>query len=197
VLIPPVLVVASPRVHDAFTYLTAPRADVDHVLAELTAAGAVVIGTWAGAPGIGWWDDEIPVLAGWPGGSTPIGRGERLRATARPSGISPLGAGGLFAHRWFELASSDWDEFLALSSEAWPAFEREYGATIEGFFRSDDVAEPDARVLLVTRYPSLTAWEQSRGALRNPTGDVAEAGRRFLRRRELTRRTIVRTGVLR
>ena len=41
------------------------------------------------------------------------------------------------------------------------------------------------------------AWLiQSRGALRDPSGDVAESGRRFLRRRELTRRSIVRTGYL-
>jgi len=180
-------------VHDAFTYTTVIGPH-DDAVDRITAAGGVVVGVWSGVGGIGWWDEERVVLAGWPDGAH--GEGERLRATARPTSITPLAKGGVFAHRWFELAAGDWDEFLTLSTEAWPAFEQAYGATIEGFFRSEDVAEPDVRVLLVTRYPSMAAWEQSRGALREPSDDVAESGRRFLRRREITRRSIVRTGYL-
>jgi hypothetical protein len=51
-------------------------------------------------------------------------------------------------------------------------------------------------VLLITRYPSLDAWERSRAAARADDVDVAESGRRFMRRRELTRRSIVRIGQL-
>jgi hypothetical protein len=103
--------------------------------------------------------------------------------------VQPLSPGGVFAHRWFELDPADWDEFLALSTEAWPAFESAYGAKIVAFLRSED--DP-GRVLLITRYPSMAAWEESRGVLRQDM----EAGRKFLRRRELTRRSIVRTGRL-
>ena len=169
---------------------------------RLAAAGAVVVGAWSGGGGIGWWDDEATILAGVPDGvhledvELEDATVERLRATARPEAIAPLGAGGVFAHRWFELAANDWDELLELSTGAWPVFEATYGATIEGFFRSEDVAPPDARVLLLTRYPSLAAWEESRGAVRDPNSEAAEAGQRFLRRRELTRRTVVRTGTL-
>jgi hypothetical protein len=178
-------------VHDLFTYGT--NVDVD----ALQSAGAVIVGTWRGAGGIGWWDDELITLAGWPEGTTPAtNSGERIRATARPTSITPLAKGGVCAHRLFEVASKDWDEMLELSTGAWPAFESAYGATIEGFFRFVDVAEPDARVLLITRYPSMAAWEESRGVARSADEDVVEAGRRFARRRELTRRSIVRTGHL-
>lgn len=193
---------------DAYWYLTISggpargRAVAD----DLREQGAVVVGMWTGAAGIGWWDDETVVLAGWPqgwigrrSGSMVSEQGvhvERLHATVRPMHIAPLAPGGLFAHRWFEFSSADWDEFLDLSQGAWPAFEAAYESTIEGFFRSDDVDEPDGRVLLITRYPSLAVWEESRGAMRSSSGDVAESGRRFLRRRELTKRTIVRTGTL-
>jgi hypothetical protein len=179
------------RVHDLFTY----GIDLDED--ELRAAGAVIVGTWRGAGGIGWWDDELITLAGWPDGTTPIDASDgHIRATARPTAIAPLAKGGVFAHRLFELASADWDEMLELSTGAWPAFESAYGATIEGFFRFEDVSEPDARVLLITRYPSMAAWEESRGVARSASEDVVEAGRRFMRRRELTRRSIVRVGTL-
>jgi len=78
------------------------------------------------------------------------------------------------------------------STGAWPAFERTYGATIEGFL----LADTRDRVLLITRYPSVAVWEQSRGVGSEGDADTAEARRRFLRRRELTQRAIVRIGSL-
>ena len=176
---------------DLFTY------GVDLDGDALRVAGAVIVGTWRGAGGIGWWDDELITLAGWPDGTRPTAAaGDRVRATARPTSIAPIDKGGVFAHRLFEFADADWDELLELSTGAWPAFESAYGATIEGFFRFEDVAAPDARVLLITRYPSMAAWEESRGVARSANEDVVEAGRRFMRRRELTRRSIVRVGTL-
>jgi hypothetical protein len=190
--------------HDACSYVTVGGGPsrARNVALAARDAGGVVVGAWSGLGGIGWWDHEATLLIGWPGGSAePLATShseheERLHATARPAAIEPLDTGGVFAHRWFEIASDDWNEFLALSTEAWPAFEAAYGATIEGFYRSDDAAPPNARVLLITRYPSMAAWEASRGALRDPSGDVADSGRRFLRRRELTKRSIVRTAAL-
>jgi hypothetical protein len=177
--------------HEAYTYLTTTdgRATV-HALRD---AGATVVGAWSGAGSIGWWDDEVVVLAGWPSGdATAHLAGERLVATARPTSIAPLAAGGVFAHRWMYFDPASWDEVLELSTGAWPAFERTYGATIEAFLRS---VEGD-RVLLITRYPSVAVWEQSRGVGRSPGEDTKEAARRFLRRRELTSRAIVRIGTL-
>ena len=103
--------------------------------------------------------------------------------------------GGVVALRWFELPAADWDEFLDLSVGAWPGFERAYEAQILGLFRSVDVAAPLARALLVTRYRSLAEWERSREAGASDgagSGEVAEAGRRFRRRHQLTTSTVVR-----
>lgn len=181
--------------NERYDYLTLRRGD--NVPAAVAEAGGVIVGRWSGAAGMGWYDDELIVLVGWPEGTTPVPTPEAVpvRATARPTSVAPLTGGGVFAHRWFEFDPADWDEFLSLSSGAWPAFEAAYGATIEAFLRTDK--EPQDAVLLITRYPSLAGWEESRGALSAAPGeDVAEAGRRFQRRRQLTRRTIVRTGTL-
>ena len=109
-----------------------------------------------------------------------------LTATVRPTSDDPLPLDdGVWALRWFEIDPSDWDEFLALSEGAWPGFEAANpGTRIHGFFRAGADGE---RVLLVTRYPSLAAWETSR----NVDDDGGRAN--FRRRHELTRSTIVRT----
>ena len=117
-------------------------------------------------------------------------RGERLVATVRPRDPAPPTLPGVYAHRWFELLESDWPEFLELSEGAWPAFESDYDAQIQGFWRSLDVAPPRARVLLLTRYASLAEWERSRTPISDATH---EAGRRFRRRHELTADTRVVT----
>jgi hypothetical protein len=115
---------------------------------------------------------------------------ERLVATVRPRDPAPPTRPGVYAHRWFDLAESDWREFLALSEGAWPPFEADYEAEIQGFWRSQDVAPPRARVLLVTCYASLAEWERSRAPISDATH---EAGRRFRRRHELTQDTRVVT----
>lgn len=174
------------------------------------AAGGVLWGAWSGQGCIGWRSDEAVVMTGWPTGvdapnADPVLDGldglrsvgaERLHATARPTTLEALPPGGVVAQRWFDLAADDWPEFLELSTEAWVSFEDTYDAEILGFLRSDDVAEPDARVLLVTRYASLAEWERSRETVRATEGPEAEAGRRFIRRAALTRSTIVRVGPL-
>ena len=111
---------------------------------------------------------------------------ERITATVRPTSAEPLAPDdGVYALRWFEIDPADWDEFLALSEGAWPGFEgANPGVRIQGFFRSGVDGE---RVLLVTRYPSLAAWETSR----NVDDDGGRAN--FARRHQLTKSTIVRT----
>lgn len=191
---------------DRYRYVTADDGpEGARALTErLTAAGALVVGAWSGAGGIGWWSDEVVVLAGVPDGldvdfdgvDLGAGRSEGLEATSRPTTMEPLEPGGVFAHRWFELAEEDVEEFLELSTGAWPSFEAAYGATIEGLFLSLQTDRSSSRALLVTRYPSLAVWEASRGSVRTTNGEAAEAGRRFLRRHQLTRRTVVRVATL-
>jgi hypothetical protein len=208
-------------VHETYDYLTARIAkgrlgDVRRFLAEdgrdrVRQAGGTLWGCWLGAGSIGWADDQLIAVVAWPAAPPASGDAsawlseapasgvadvdaERLRATIRPEEPHPLRAGGVLAHRWFELEDpADFDELLTLSAEAWPAFESAYEASIEGFFRS--VGDP-REVLLVTRYASLAEWERSRQVRQADTGDLAEARRRFVRRQQLTRRQVVRIGPL-
>lgn len=154
----------------------------------------------AGGPGIGFASDEYPLIvsveAGQPPPALPASAGpvERLSPTVRPTGPEPPHLdGGMVALRRFEVDPADASEVVELSAAAWPAFENAYDARILGFFSVEETG--GSEFLLVTWYRSLAEWERSRGTLQAELGDVAEAGRRFRRRHELTRRTIVRIGV--
>lgn len=199
--------------------------DARRLAGELAAAGATLIGVFVaeiGAPasdGIvltAWRDAE----AVWPDGlvlpDAETLRVDRLVATVRPTeperlseraspGGPPatLDRSGVYAHRWFDLAEADWPEFVALSEGAWPDFEGiNEGTRVIGFFRDRDAEAGRARVLLLTRYPSLAAWELSRtyeAAPREGTDPARYAAARqaFGRRAQLTDTTIVRTYRLR
>lgn len=180
------------------TLLHVPPLRADDVRARIADRAWVVAG---GPRGIGWQSDDLVALL--PAGSGAIGplvgdlgvevrSVEHLTAVARADRAAP--AGGVLALRWFELAASDWYEFLDLSVGAWSGFEDAYTSTVLGLFRSDDCAAPDARALLVTWYGSLADWEASRAAVRATEGAQADAGRRFRRRHEITRRSIVRVS---
>lgn len=124
---------------------------------------------------------------------------ERLIPTVRPLDATPLAsgaAGDVCAHRWFWLQAQDWPEFLELSEHGvWPYFESD-GCRIIGLWRSMEPG-PLAKVLLVTRYPSVAHWERTRLQHPDPPPGADEglyraaqaAGRR---RAELTDRSIVR-----
>ncbi len=171
----------------------------------ISAAGGTLYGVWTGQIGLG--ADEGMLITAWPDRnslerSSQLGvegiddlleqRAERLIATVRPVSPEPPLASGVYAHRWFDIREESWPEFLRLSEAAWPDFEARHGARIVGFFRSLDVEAPEARVLLLTNYPSLAVWESSR---MEQTRDETELRVRehFARRHELTLATIVRT----
>ena len=156
-----------------------------------------------GAMSVGWTSDQMAVILAGPDqpGLTDrlrqVGAADDVRPlvpTARPTDDRPPEPDGVVALRWFELAAADWDEFLELSVGAWPAFEASFDATILGLFRVTDVTAPEATALLVTRYASLAVWEESRAVLQARTGSLANSGQRFLRRHEITRRSVVRIG---
>ena len=117
---------------------------------------------------------------------------ERIAATVRPIEAAPRTEPGVYAHRWFEIAEADWPEFLELSEAAWPEFEKSFGVEVQGLFRSLDTEPPAARVLLLTRYPSLAVWERSRQP--SGPGPQQEASfAHFRRRARLIRSTVVVT----
>ncbi len=171
----------------------------------VSAAGGTLFGVWTGQIGLG--ADEGVLISAWRvrdslERSSRLGvegvdaiveqRAERLVATVRPVSPEPPLASGVYAHRWFDIREESWPEFLRLSEAAWPDFEARHGARIVGFFRSTNVEAPNARVLLLTNYPSLAVWESSR--MEHARGETELRVREhFARRHELTLATIVRT----
>lgn len=118
---------------------------------------------------------------------------ERLVATVRPADPEAPVDVGIYAHRWFETTDEHWPEFIDLSQAAWPDFEGAFpGVRVVGLWRSLAVDSPVVRALLITRYPTLAVWERSRPYEAERVPGIDEARRRFLRRAELTERTIVR-----
>jgi hypothetical protein len=183
--------------------------DAPRIAGELASAGGLLIGIFAaeiGAPA----SDGIVLTANatWPAGleipDTQTLRVDQLDATVRPTEPpTDLDHSGIYAHRWFDLGEADWREFVALSEGAWPHFEGiNEGTRVIGFFRDRGAAAGKARVLLLTRYPSLAAWELSRTyeATAREGADPASYGaarQAFGRRAQLTESTIVRTYRLR
>ncbi|MFU8814634.1 MAG: hypothetical protein ACNA7W_04755 [Pseudomonadales bacterium] len=108
-----------------------------------------------------------------------------LRATARPEGIEPLHAEGLYVLRFFEAEPRNFDEMVALSTEAWETFEPSalYQARPQGLFRPAAVEGDVGRMLLVTWYDGFLSWETSR--LPAP-----QAQENFRKRQRLTRSTV-------
>jgi hypothetical protein len=143
-----------------------------------------------GGRGIGWATDEIPVILSPGRRLDGLADATLLTPTVRPTDDTPPQPKGAVALRWFEVDPKDWEEFLDLSANAWPAFESAYDANILGLFRAPDTDV--ARALLATRYASLAEWERSRHAIAAESGEQAEAGKRFRRRQEITKKTIVR-----
>ncbi|HLB24403.1 MAG TPA: hypothetical protein VJP07_09940 [Dehalococcoidia bacterium] len=176
---------------------------------DVNERGGVLLGLFAGM--IGFASDEGALVTAWPdadaasaGGNALVAAlpdivesaAERLIPSARPLDATPLREPGVYAHRWFWLQPQDWPEFVRLSEEGvWPYFESD-GCRIIGLWRSMEPGQP-ARVLLLTRYPSVAHWERTRlqspepppGADERLYRQAQDAGRR---RNELTERSIVR-----
>jgi hypothetical protein len=89
-----------------------------------------------------------------------------LTPTIRPAPGAALKPGGIYVHRWFEVDSSTFDEFIALSAEAWPDFEGRFDTNIFGLFELTTPRPGDTpghrHLLLLTRYASHGVWEESR-----------------------------------
>ena len=145
-----------------------------------------------GGRGIGFATDEFPVILSPGQRLDGLEDATPLTPTVRPTDESPPRPRGVVALRWFEVETKDWEEFLDLSANAWPAFESAHDANILGLFRAPDTDV--ARALLATRYASLAEWERSRRAIAAQSGEQAEAGKRFRRRQEITKKTIVRVA---
>ena len=127
-------------------------------------------------PQLGWEASQAALLVerGGPAALQALSRApevlsceaHELAPTIRPTMGATLKPGGIYVHRWFEVDSSTFDEFIALSAEAWPDFESRFDAQIFGLFELTSPRPGDApghrHLLLVTRYASHGVWEDSR-----------------------------------
>lgn len=115
-------------------------------------------------------------------------RGRSLRILARGETPPDPARGGIVTHRWFVLPAGRVAEMVAITTEAWEGFEGDSGSEPLGLWQDAAEAEP-AHVLLMTWYPSLAAWEQSRfwnsAAAGANQGRRAQWGALFARRREM------------
>jgi hypothetical protein len=146
------------------------------------------------APLLGFASNEALALAR-AGAGLELGaaQADRLAPTLRPAGDVEPAPGGVYVHNWFTIDGGAVEEFVRLSGEAWPDFERRFETKIYGLFLAAesevDRADGARRLLLMTRYRDLGEWQTSR----DPTSDAMAV---FLRRRELTRVSLARACVL-
>jgi hypothetical protein len=170
----------------AYDYLTltlarGPAARAQFVKA-MSASGLTAGGKAVGlfTPQLGWEAAQAALLvergdqAGAAEALKPLSRASEVKAcafhelipTIRPGPGAALTAGGIYVHRWFEVETAAFDEFIALSAEAWPDFESRFDAKIFGLFdlTSGRAGDPPGRrhLLLITRYASHGVWEDSR-----------------------------------
>jgi hypothetical protein len=162
---------------------------------RLAAAGLADEGKAAGffTPQLGWEASQAALLVerGDFGALQALSRApevtscefHELAPTIRPTANAALKPGGIYVHRWFEVESSAFDEFIALSAEAWPDFESRFDANIFGLFELTSTRPGDTpghrHLLLVTHYASHGVWEDSR----DPTTAAMQT---FARRSMLT-----------
>lgn len=177
---------------------------VARFLAHLRGAGLTAVrdagGEMLGAftPLIGWTSEQLAVTLRWPADApgreravAAVGRfpgvlrvtRTTLAPTLRPgAGDKPI-ARGIYTHRWFTIRTRDLGEFVRLSGDAWPDFERDFASRIFGLFRAEPNTEErrlgHTRMLLNTQYDSHAVWEASRA----PSPKAADA---FRRRADMT-----------
>ena len=169
-------------------------------------SGGALYGCWRSLVGLGLARDEGIALSAWPSedaartapppelsGVTGAQR-HILKATVRPTSDAPPTYKGIYVFRWFDIDAQDWDAFRDISDAAWPNMEDVFDVNICGFWRSCDIAEPEAQVLLLTRYADLSVWEASRW-WSNTTPEAEASMSRFAKRNEIIKATIAYPGI--
>lgn len=100
---------------------------------------------------------------------------------------------GVYAHRWFQIRPGSWPDFVRLSQEGWwPSVERD-GANVQGLWWAlGGATEGDA--LLITRYDSMSHWEDLRYATPEARSRLTETARQAIAQRaDLTTGSVART----
>ncbi len=134
----------------------------------------------------------IPRLG--PGAEIALAETRALRPVARGTTLPDTARGGIVTRRWFILPEADAPELVRLSTTAWESFEDDTAGRPFGLWQ-DDAPRADglAHIMLLTHYPSLTAWDESRSWKPGPEAQKRrdEWAAMFTRRRALLRDTWV------
>ena len=170
-------------------------------------SGGQLFGCWRSMVGLGLARDEGIALSSWPSavaiGNAPTLASEEivssnfhvLEASVRPVEDTPPTYDGVYVFRWFDIDASDWDTFREISNTAWPNMERVFDVNICGFWSSQEVATPNAKILLLTRYADLSVWEASRW-WNKPTAKANASMSRFEKRNNIIKSTIAYPSLL-
>ncbi|MBW6400545.1 hypothetical protein KPL78_21985 [Roseomonas sp. HJA6] len=134
-----------------------------------TVPGGRMFGLWRAQ--IGPSMNRVTRASLWPGEAPPTPEAEDpdvVHVNTRMLDILTRGEtppdparGGIVTHRWFILPPQHVAEMVAITTEAWTGFEGDTGSEPLGLWQDRAESEP-AHVLLMTWYPSLAHWEQSR-----------------------------------
>jgi len=166
--------------------------------------GGKLFGCWRSLVGLGLARDEGLAITAWPdepaacgvppphlpsGGPVTGSDRHMMEAMVRPTDDAPPSYEGVYVFRWFDVPAADWQQFCDLSEAAWPNMEEVFDVNICGFFRSCEVAAPDSKTLLLTRYADLSVWEASRW-WNNPVAASAPSMQRFQDRNQFITATI-------
>ena len=173
---------------------------------RIKSANGLLFGIWRSQ--IGRPRDELTVLTVWSDSKAAAeasdvllqdvrlirnGESERLMPTLKPDKAIPPRRHGIYAFRWFETPTRNWEEFLDLCAAAWPGWESAYDSEVVGLWRRHPNDGKMVHSLLLSRRPSLAMWERTK----NPhTEDEMEVRRIMGRRYDLCDGTCVYTTTL-
>ncbi len=124
-------------------------------------------------------------------GITQIGSA-LLAPSVRPIRGASSTQEGVYAHRWFHIRPGSWPDFVGLSQAGWwPSVERD-GANVQGLWWAlGGATEGDA--LLITRYDSMSHWEDLRYARPEARSRLTDAARQAIAQRaDLTMGSVAR-----
>lgn len=164
------------------------------------AHGGKLFGCWRSLVGLGLARDEGIAMTAWPDAATArnalpltelatVTQAEVLESTVRPSNDDAPKYEGVYVFRWFDVPADDWQAFCDLSDAAWPNMEDVFDVNICGFWRHVDVAPPESKTLLLTRYKDMSVWEASRW-WNAPKAEASPSMDRFRNRNEFITSTI-------
>jgi len=160
-------------------------------------SGGKLFGCWRSVVGLGLARDEGIAITSWPTedlarGASVLDGAEHhvLEATVRPKNDLEPQFPGIGVFRWFDVPAADWEAFRDISDAAWPNMEEVFDVNICGFWRSLDVAPPQSKTLLLTRYADFSEWEASRWWNNNPESAAQPSMSRFQARNDMIEATV-------